>query len=277
VYLRGLAAADLAVLHVGLLLDWINFVSDIDIKLIHPFFCKTSLWLIYACADTSVWLLMAVTFERVMHTLYPMKSKSVCTKLCAKFVLLFIIIGALAINSHLLFGFGTLEIETVDNKTMEIPCAPLSKEYEYFFSKVWIWIGMCKFSLIPFVVLTIGNVCILYTLVKSKRKIYPLSSTIQSSSLPYQRTYSILLVALNIVFITCTLPVAVYFIGEPYWIPKDLPMKIKHQDPWWCFVNMLMYTNSCMNFALNSEMDNSKVLHKINFVLLAYAVVKKFG
>ena len=158
------------------------------------------------------------------------------------------------INSHLLYGFGRLEI-TVDNETMLIPCAPLTPEYETFFGEVWTWIDLCKFSLVPFSVLTGGNVCIIWNLMKSGRKsrtrIAPSQSTTTSSSTNNKTsTMSVLLICLNIVFVFCTAPVCVYFIGEPYWIPKDVPRNIQLKDPWWAFVNILMYTNSTINFIL---------------------------
>lgn len=251
VYLLGLAGADLAVLYIGLLRQWIKYLLNSDIRSVNTFFCKTHWWLMYSCADNSVWILTAITVERLISTLCPYKSKSICTIKRAKIVLVLIAVAALGINSHLLFGFGRLEIKS-GNSTIVIPCAPLTDGYADFFDKVWVWIDLCKFSLIPFAVLTTGNICIIYKLISSQKKVAPENGASQANASGYQRTsnMSVLLVCLNFVFILCTLPVCIYFIGQPYWIPKDVPRPIQLQDPWWALVNMLMYINNTVNFLL---------------------------
>ncbi|XP_060592745.1 FMRFamide receptor-like isoform X2 [Ruditapes philippinarum] len=255
VYLLGLAVADLCALYIGLLRQWIKYSFDSDIRHIHPVLCKVHWWLMYTCADVPVWILTAITVERLISTLCPYKSKAICTKNRAKIVLIMIVSLALAINSHLLYGFGKLEITIANETTIVIPCAPLTDAYEQFFGKVWTWIDLCKYSLIPFALLSTGNICIIYKLLSSSRKVKtqvaPTTSQTQASS-GNERTsnMTILLVCLNFVFIACTAPVCIYFIGEPYWIPKDVPRNIQLQDPWWALVNMLMYINNSANFIL---------------------------
>ncbi|XP_045210919.1 thyrotropin-releasing hormone receptor-like [Mercenaria mercenaria] len=254
VYLLGLAVADLFALYVGLMRQWIKYLFDSDIRAVHPVLCKVHWWLMYTCADVPVWILTAITIERLISTLCPYKSKTICTKHRAKVILALIVVGALSINSHLLYGFGKLEISG-PNVTIIIPCAPMTDEYDHFFGKVWTWIDLCKYSLLPFALLSTGNICIIYKLASSSRKVRtqvaPSTSQTQAPS-GNERTsnMSVLLVCLNFVFITCTAPVCIYFIGEPYWIPKDVPRTIQLQDPWWAIVNMLMYINNSANFVL---------------------------
>lgn len=254
VYLLGLAVADLCALYIGLMRQWIKYSFDSDIRHFHPVLCKIHWWLMYTCADVPVWILTAITVERLISTMCPYKSKAICTKNRAKIVLIVIVISALAINSHLLYGFGKLEIAAA-NETLVIPCAPITDAYRQFFGKVWTWIDLCKYSLVPFALLSTGNICIIYKLLASGRKVKtqvaPTTSQTQASS-GNERTsnMTILLVCLNFVFIISTAPVCIYFIGEPYWIPKDVPRDIQLQDPWWAFVNMLMYINNSANFIL---------------------------
>ncbi|KAH3873328.1 hypothetical protein DPMN_036561 [Dreissena polymorpha] len=159
----------------------------------------------------------------------------------------------LVINCHLLYGFGPLQVD-MGNITITLPCVPINEEYEKFFSDVWTWIDLCKYSLVPFAFLAGGNACIVCKMFINKKKlqtqIRPSGTNPSSQQDEKLSNMSMLLVGLNIMFIVCTLPVCVYFIGEPYWIPKDIPKQIQLQDPWWAFVNLLMYTNSCLNFVL---------------------------
>jgi hypothetical protein len=253
VYLIGLAIADMCVLYVGLLRQWIKYTFDSDIRSVHPVLCKLHWWLMYTCADVPVWILTAITIERLISTLYPCQSKVFCTKARASVILVLIIIFALLVNSHLLYGFGKVENIT-GNVTLIIPCAPLTEEYDYFFGKIWTWIDLCKFSLIPFVVLSSGNICIIFKLFESHKKtrsqVAPVNvpkAEIRNNRLSI---LSILPVGLNCMFILSTLPVCIYFIGEPYWIPANVQKNIKLKDPWWAFVNMLMYINNSSNFIL---------------------------
>lgn len=254
-YLIALAVADMSVLYVGLLRQWVKYTFDVDVRSIHPVMCRVHWWLMYSCADIPIWILTAITVERLVSTLCPYKSKSICTKNKAKIVLVVVVVGALLINCHLLYGFGSIEIQN-GNMTTYIPCAPRTKSYEHFFAKVWTWIDLCKFSLVPFMILSAGNICIILKLVSSRRKVMtrvqpgPSQSTVPQTSSGRTSNMTILLISLNFVFIICTSPVCIYFIGEPYWIPKDVPRNIQLQDPWWAFVNMLMYANHSANFIM---------------------------
>lgn len=249
VYLLALACADISMLYVGLLRQWFKYTFGRDIRHMSSVTCKVHWWLMYSTADCNVWILSAITVERLLSTILPFRSKQVCTMGVAKVVLLAIVISALLINSHLLYGFGRLEIQD-GNTTMVIPCAPLTKAYDDFFGKVWTWIDLCKYSLIPFVIMSTGNVYITYKVIFSARKAKHQVAPVNVQESKKVSNMSTLLVALNCAFILCTLPVCIYFIGEPYWIPKDVPRNIQLQDPWWAFVNLLMYTNNSINFIL---------------------------
>jgi len=247
VYLLGLAVADIFMLYIGLLRQWVKYTFDLDIRHTSSIVCKAHWFLMYVTADCAVWILTTITIERVVSTLYPYRSKRVCTKKVAKIMLVVIAATALLINGHLLFGFGRIE-KHIGNKTT-ISCSPLTDAYAQFFGKIWTWIDLCKFSLIPFVILSSGNACIMYRLVVSRRKLKG-DATVTLKRYKKTSNMSVLLVALNCMFILFTLPVSIYFIGEPYWVPRDIPRKVQLDDPWWAVVNILMYINNSVNFIL---------------------------
>jgi len=250
-YLLGLAASDMSMLYIGLLRQWVKYAFEVDIRHISPIICKVHWWLMYVMSDWTVWTLALITVERLVATLIPYKSKKICTKRSAKVTVISIVVFSLLVNSNLLYGFG--EVETQEGNTTIIrPCAPVNEEYAKFFFTVWTWIDLCKFSLIPFVILAAGNVLIVFKLVQSRRKVKKDASNSESrsASKAKQSNMSVLLVCLNFVFIICTLPVCVYFIGEAYWIPQDVPRNVQQQDPWWALVNIMLYTNNTSNFIL---------------------------
>lgn len=240
-YLLGLAVADLSVIYFGLLPYWVYYTFGLDIKHLSAFMCKVNWWFIYVTGDCSVYILTAITTERLLSTLYPYKSKLLCTKKLAKTVVVVVFTNALLINSHVLYGFGFLEIES-ENATLVMPCVPISDAYDMFFSTIWTWIDLCKFSLIPFVILTTGNIGIILTVLKSKRKVKSRIFGKTSHGNDMTSNMSALLVSLNCIFILCTLPVCVYQIGQHFWVQED--------DPWWAVVNLFMYLNNSVNFFL---------------------------
>ncbi|KAH3873326.1 hypothetical protein DPMN_036559 [Dreissena polymorpha] len=250
VFLLGLAAVDLSMLYVGLLRQWLKYTFDFDIRHVSALFCKVHWWLMYVMSDCTVWILNAITIERLIATMCPHKSKRICSKKFAICSVVAILATSLLINCNLLYGFGNVEISD-GNRTTILLCVPINDKYANFFGTVWTWIDLCKFSLIPFGIMATGNICIGFKLFLSKKKVYP--TAVAGDRMVRKGIASnmtILLVLLNFVFIFCTLPVCVYFIGEPYWIPKDLPREIQLQDPWWALVNIMLYANSTTNFIL---------------------------
>lgn len=254
VYLIGLSTADLCVLYIGLLRQWLRYMFDKDVRDMSAFGCKIHWWLMFVAADCSVWILVAITTERLVSTLCPYKSKLLCSRRVSAVTIATIVPTSMLINCHLMYGFDRLEI-VQGNVTVVIPCAPATESYEYFFDNIWVWIDLCKFSLIPSVILSGGNVCILFKLILSRRKVKSqIMPTTSEPKAPSRKdmtsNMSILLVALNFVFIISTIPVSIWFIGSPYWIPKDIPRNVQLQDPWWAFINFLYYINNSSNFIL---------------------------
>ncbi|XP_052777988.1 G-protein coupled receptor daf-37-like [Mya arenaria] len=250
VFLLALAAGDLSMLYIGLLRQWVKYAFDFDIRHASEAVCKMHWWLMYVIADWTVWTLTAITVERLIATLWPYKSKRICSKRLAQAAVGGIVLSALLVNCNLLYGFGDVEI-IEGNSTITLSCIPVNDSYARFFGKIWTWIDLCKFSLVPFAILSAGNLCIIYKLLQSRRKVgNGIRPANQDAPRDKTSNMSVVLVCLNFMFIIFTLPVSVYFIGEPYWIPSDVPRAVQLQDPWWAVVNLAMYTNNSCNFVL---------------------------
>ena len=142
------------------------------------------------------------------------------------------------------------KVITDQNGTEVYTCGPTSKYVKFFFL-VWNYIDLCKFSLVPFFIRSLCNMRIIYKVVSNNRKmktqVAPSGGTATEQ---WTKAMSKLLLTLNFVFIVTTAPVCVYLIGEPYWVPRDVPRDIQLEDPWWAVVNMLMYINNTVNFGL---------------------------
>ena len=247
-FLLGLSVADLLVLYVCLMRDWIRYMKG-DIRNASTWTCKVSFWLQYAFLDFSIWLLTSLTIERLVSTFQPFANRVICTKWHAKRIIIYILVVDLIVHCHFLFGME-LRQEHRDG-ILVYACGPATEGYETFFKYAWHYIDLALFSLIPFFILLISNIYIIYKLVSKKRKLTAKSPTMMTS-LAAQKTSSMtkLLVALNIIFIVTTAPIDIYLVCKPYIIPNDIPTGIEDMDPWYAFVKILMYINNSVNFIL---------------------------
>ncbi|KAH3848486.1 hypothetical protein DPMN_090853 [Dreissena polymorpha] len=259
-FLTVLACSDLLVLYSGLLRQWLIYLFNTDVRNISEAGCKINMWMVYSSLDFSAWTLIIVTFDRVVSAWLPYRVRTVCTKKTAVAVLLAVGVFILAINAHMLYGM-VYHIENDTNiNPIEDKCSTSDQSYTYFFRNVWPWIDMCVFCIIPFVVIVIGNVLILFKVLNSHKKanvtVAPTNShrardQQQAIRNAKQSSMTAMLFTLNIVFLVTTLPVSIYLIGRyAYWTKgADDATKAK-LDFWWAVVNMLMYTNNSLNFLL---------------------------
>lgn len=258
-YLTVLAFSDLAVLYSGLLRQWLIYLFDTDVRHVSQTGCKINIWLVYCSLDFSAWILIVVTLERVISAWLPHSARNVCTKKSAVAFLLTIGVFVLALNSHLLYGMVFKNVyDELGNVISVSKCEEIDTAYYEFFNKVWPWVDLCAFCVIPFSVIVIGNSLILVKVIKSHKKtksrIVPTVAVnthrVQSSSHGKHSSMTTMLFTLNIVFLVSTSPISIYNIGYTYWMTGASDEKIAELDLWWAIVNMLMYTNNSLNFLL---------------------------
>ena len=78
----------------------VDVISDDDVVFqIHT-------WLVYATLDMSVWVLVALTLERLVSVYIPHRVKKHCTAVTSFISLSVIATALLCINSHFLYGLG---------------------------------------------------------------------------------------------------------------------------------------------------------------------------
>ena len=244
-YLVVLAISDLFVLYTGLLRRWISAVFDLDIRHLHPAVCKIHMWLVYSSLDYSAWILIAVTFERVVLVWFPHSAKRRCSRRSAFGVLLAIAVFLLVFNAHLLFGNGNFN-ETKNNVTTMKKCSFIDPGYSNFFYNIWPWMDLSVFCIIPFFSLLVGNLLIVFKFVRGRQKIGP-SSRIERTNQKRFSSMTRMLFTLNTVFLICTVPVSIYLIGYNDW-EKGGDHAKAISSLFWSLCNLLMYVNNTFNF-----------------------------
>ena len=252
VYLIVLAVSDIMFLYSGLLRQWILATFDVDIRKNSEFVCKMNFFFVYYFADLSAWLLIALTFERVVLVWNPHRGKLICSRVSAATVIGVIIVLLLLVNGHLLFGNG-LSQELEGNGTVIKKCTRLGEKYNDFFVRVWVWIDLVKFCIGPFLLLLIGNTLIGIKLILNRKKLRSQvapTAEVASSTQNKAPSTTALLFTLNAVYFITATPISVYLIRVDGWADPTDYQGVATDRLFWVLCNILVFANNTFNFVL---------------------------
>ncbi|XP_022330573.2 cysteinyl leukotriene receptor 1-like isoform X1 [Crassostrea virginica] len=250
IYLVTLSVNDLVVLYSGLLRQWMLKAFDLDIRHLSEFSCKLHLWVVYLSLDSSAWILVVVTLERVALVWFPHASKSKCNKKVAAVILSSLVGTMMLINSHLLFGVGNVTTINGNSTVLKI-CFYENQRYQDFFVNVWPWIDLAKFNALPFVIILIGNICIVSNVIKNHRKVHrTVAPQGTQQRLKKLNSMSATLIVLNTAFLVSTTPISIYLAFYEKWTKNASFHDKARLQLAWAVVNLLMYSNNTLNFLL---------------------------
>ncbi|XP_046334323.2 probable G-protein coupled receptor 139 [Haliotis rufescens] len=246
-YLTCLAVADLAVLYVGLLREWVLHGFEKDIRDVHTVACKIHAWLTYSSLHTSAWIQVSMTIERTVFVWRPLRYRILCTKRVATISVGIVISICLILNSHFLIFLEHTKTEPGVYVCDSVETA----EYEDFLSKVFPWIDLCVWCIVPVVVHLVCNILIIYRLRTHARTMARHDSTpgADGSRQSLVKSMTTMLLSLNLVYLLCTLPVSVFYALENYWKDSSPGAEAEAQrDLINACVSLLMYLNNSTNF-----------------------------
>ena len=164
-YLAVLSFGDLFTLYTGLLRYWIKNLPDAkDIRNLSDAGCKIHAFLVYFSLDVTVWILVAVTLDRCLSVSLPFKAKRICSSKISRIVVVIILLVSFLKNMHF---FWTVELV----HTWEFRCDAATQATDDFLNYVWPWIDFSTFCAIPFTIMILCNIKIIYEMVRSHRKI----------------------------------------------------------------------------------------------------------
>ena len=156
-YLFALAIFDLLVLYIGLFEKWLNVVCGYSIKG-SEIGCKLFTFCCYVASFTSVWLIVAVTFERYLAICHELKAGLRNGKSSKRtgVILSSIVVLAVAFSLHLFWTLGF-------NKELDPDCRPTPK-YFTFLALIWPWIDITLYFFIPCILIITFNGLIVHNL-----------------------------------------------------------------------------------------------------------------
>ncbi|XP_052818226.1 probable G-protein coupled receptor 139 [Mya arenaria] len=257
-YLSVLAIMDLLVLYIGLMKLWIAQFM-INVEEVNRVFCKTAVFLGYMCSEVSVWLIVAVTIERTIVVLFPLKAPRICNAKYAKIGIISIIVLFTAVNLHFLWSVDLHY--THGNNTVVAECRA-KENFKYLVEHFWPWVDAALYSFSPFVFIFVLNLFIIRNVINANNARMMLR---QHSSLSgrsgtqvrqrqdhgeVSRRITCMLLAVSFTFLITTLPMNIYIIYTSVTeTPQEIGALVKRKliDT---ISEMLMYTNHSINFFL---------------------------
>ena len=251
-YLRFLAVFDSLVLCIGFTRLWIMNVYVYDFREDNSYVCKFHIWATYWVTYCASWLLVAVTVERCVSVWFPHKVKLIFTKRRTYIIIATVIVVMVLLSAHYVFGRG-FNIGSENNMTVVYLCDNISKMYGEFEMKVWPWIDYTIYSVIPSTILILCNISIIHKVMSSSRNALRSGNdnTAQNRSVSSRKSQASSLTAMLLLtsttYVICTTPFCIFAIYSNAF-GSELDYAV--DDLIWALVNMLQFTNNCINFIL---------------------------
>lgn len=264
VYLSFLAATDIVVLVTGLPRYWILNVFEYDYITYSNGTCKLYMFTIYLSFQYSSWILVWVTIERLIKTYWPFAYQRYCSNSKAIICMIATLFVLILVNGHFFFTNG---VNYFNNHT----CSSLNDDFLNFDEYVFVYIDFCAYSIIPFIIISISNIFIIRTLIKSQRNRESMMDTQaydRSTRVSHKMTKMSLVCTLY--FLVSTVPNSIYFIVDSYYMPgytkKNDTLAVARMNFVKTVTYLLVYSNCLSNFYIYTA-TNSRFLKELKRLL----------
>ena len=206
--------------------------------------CKVYEFIFFWSLHCSSWILIIITWERVVAVLFPVQSKLWITKQRGMVLLIVTILLLAVLNSHFLYinELGSVYMTEIDQ--LKIQCTH-KMEVNYFRSYIWSTIHLSVSSIVPSVLLIIGNGSIMITIAKSKYEAKH-SMNMQKSKLNLS-SLTMMLMTTSFAFLLTTLPLCLYLAVIPFDLIWNATMKFRILN---ASLRYFSYLNNGINFWL---------------------------
>jgi len=215
--------------------------------------CRVYKAVFYSSGDSSIWLLVAFTFDRFVAVCFPLSKRRVCKWKRAVIASATILLLSLAKNLH---EFWTRGPEYRDDGELRRICGS-QKQYAFFLDYVRPWIAFALIMATPFILIFFFNCMIVYCLIKAQRlrnkaAANPaVTAATGTGNKPAKSTTSfrqttLMCLSISFAFLICMAPSIVLLIGKPYWKHRTNPAYGNAK----AISNLLSFANHCINFYL---------------------------
>ncbi|CAH1781136.1 unnamed protein product [Owenia fusiformis] len=251
-YLAVLAICDNINLLMTLTNHWLIQLFNIEYRKTNDALCRISLFLAYFLAHLSAWLLVAVTAERVVTVMFPMRARDWCTLKTATINILILTAVIFVLNMHIFFVSGS-GIIMWNGELWPVSCYSYNDDKHFNWKQnIWPWIDFAFAAFIPFTLILICNIIIISVVTKAHQR-RRANMNVQDERDDATRSMTIMLIAVSLTFVILTLPITIYYILDAQ-ITGDNPYE-SHQHVadmrlFRSLATQLFFINCGINFLL---------------------------
>nr|AKQ63053.1 orphan G-protein coupled receptor 49 [Platynereis dumerilii] len=245
IYLRLMALADLLVLIIGMVPEWLSANDIVIFKEVHPVTCKLEKFLQYTTGDVSIWILMCFTVDRFIAVCFPFSKTNFCKPGRARFYGFIVLLAAIFKNLCVFWTRGPVyhSSEGDNSSLVLVSNCGRPQPFTYFEKLIRPWIVFALISVLPFLVIVICNVMIIRALIESR--VVTSGNKIQSNMEKTYMQMTLMCLSASFAFLVFITPSIVLLIGKPYWDnDSDSYIIAKAVN------NQLTYVNHSINFFL---------------------------
>ncbi|CAF1103103.1 unnamed protein product [Adineta ricciae] len=210
-------------------IEHLPYAFQVDLVIIHSVICKLIIFLIYFSNHLSNIILTLASIDRFLLIYYPSRSRNFCNIQKAKWFTTIVIIVVFFSSGHILYGYERVLVFKQDAFELYDCTIPSNNAlYSQFFLFYDSYIESICFVSIPFIVMSICSVLIIYQILISRRNVRSNSRIKQSRLRDKDVQLSCMLIGTSFAFLFLCLPAEIndtfnYLIYEhscPYWLRK---------------------------------------------------------
>ncbi len=159
-------------------------------------------------------MITSSSIDRAVSVLFPVGSRKYCRRQIAYTITIILILIHTLLNSHFLYGFVVLNVQSTSNESMKI-CHHRSdsQKYQKLFNIYDSYVDVIKTNVIPFIIMSICNLIIIIRVCRSNSFFYfnktnnHLTRTTKSKrKYEKDRQLTLMLLGSAIAFLVLTLP-----------------------------------------------------------------------
>jgi hypothetical protein len=237
IYLAVLCIAEIGTCFTGLLRQFLLDAFDLDIRTINSFTCRIHIYLTYVFLRLAPLLLALVTLQRYFYV----SQRAICslTSTCIQLFCLFLFVCFAELH---LFAFYELTYSDTRPRSDHIPLeCTVDKirhsSYYRFRSQIYPKLSLVTYTLIPLVVIIVGNLLLIRTLRQSSKRSH--------SKAHKKRSVTRMLYAVSFLYTLLTSPASIFLAIAP--TSYQLAPAFRLQ---WTLLRLLFYLCHSVNFIL---------------------------
>jgi len=162
-YRAALAVVDTTVLYVSAFKTWIRIVTGVEWLHASDAACRTLTFILLTALHLSAWMIALLAVDRFMTVWFPFRAAALCSVRAACVIFVCLVVAAVVGNMHAFWTFAL-------NSDWTPPrCVPAADNW--FMNVAFNYVKFSTYSLLPFVVVAVLNVLIIYRVAQLRRRL----------------------------------------------------------------------------------------------------------